>query len=316
MNTNIPTPSDASPDQPRQRGENFNEIQRLQEFWESVKRTNSLFDADGSKLCEVDYVLQRPPRILQIRTVPYENKSQVADNSSEIVYCTDDMGEITDERLTRSVAQKEAKQYLVSTSLIFHRAELLVQKRSADKRLDPDKYSASAHGVAKELHGHSGARAKDVELAALVNVALEINEELRHGYNEKPFTIKIWDRSEVELVDFASHMKWDDPDVLYLIQSKAFINGGYPLGTPSDKRTRFIYNGFIFSQEKPRIIVDPHEAQGYEWVKMSRITERPDVAGDAQTSIDESVDLAFERVMEYDPSRVARSLLRRMFYGE
>ncbi len=282
------------------------------EFWESVKATNDIFDASGKKVCEIDFV-PSTRRILTIRTMPYENEAAVADNANEIICCTDDQGLITSERLTRAVAQKEGKRYLVVTTLLFHNGKMLLQKRAADKRLDPDKLSASAHGVAKDIQGIQGMRILNTELVALINSALEINEELRHGKDQTPFVIRMWDGTEIELVEYSSHMKWDDQNVIYLVPSTIVPDGGYPLEDPLNKRTRTICNAFIFSKEEPPISIDPSEAQGHEWVQISRSGDRTDTTVDVQQTADESFNTAIARAVEADAAAVGRALLRNLF---
>jgi isopentenyldiphosphate isomerase len=284
----------------------------LREFAEQHKVTNELFDSSGKKLCDVD-INPINGHIMEIRTVPYENVAAVADNADEIIYCTNRKGVITPERISRSEAQEQGKRYLVVTTLLFHKGQLLLQKRSADKRLDPEKLSASAHGVAKEVRGVRGGRVTHTEYAALINSALEINEELRHGKDQTPFIVRVWDGSEAELIAYAEHMKWNDPNVLHLVPSLIAPRAGYPMDAKENKRTRTICNGFVFSEEAPNISVDPHEAEGYEWARMSRIGDRPDTTADVQQSIDGMVNTTIGRSLKGDPVPLAQAMLRNLF---
>jgi hypothetical protein len=167
---------------------------------------------------------------------------------------------------------------LIVTSLILHGDNVLIQKRSPDKQIDPDKLSTSAHGVAKEVFFGDQTRIEDGQTAALINTAMEINEELKHG--ETPFKIRIWPGTHDELFTYTKEEKINDPNTIFLVPESYLPDDGYPLGSWSEKRTRAISAGFIFSQNTPSLSIDPSELQECRWQVMSSIFKEPETTND------------------------------------
>jgi hypothetical protein len=102
---------------------------------------------------------------------------------------------------------------------------------------------------------------KNIEYLSVINSALEINEELRHGKETKPFNIKIWYGSENKLKERATKNEIDDTNTIYLVPNGFYEDDGYSLGDKKNKRTRAISMGFVFSKEKPHIFIDPAEVE-------------------------------------------------------
>ena len=250
------------------------EMKEIMEGKEKRKKNFSGFtDENGNKICEITYDSKDGNTIFTIDTEPYANVGQEAEHNEEHVYVTDEEGGITPERLTRKEARDLGKRYMIVSCLLFHGNEVLLQKRSSSKKLDPDKLSTSAHGVAKEIQTRRWpSRVPHEATVALVNMAMEINEELRHGEDEKPFHIIVWPGSAEELINYAHSEKINDPDTIYLVSEAYYSDDGYALGNKKNPRTRALFSGFVFSEEKPRITPDPGEVSGVEWTKMSRYT--------------------------------------------
>ncbi len=269
-------------------------IHAFLEMREQMKQTTGVFDAQGKELAAIDY-LPKSSDIIEIRPAPYTNVAETAEQPDEYVYVTDAEGHITKERLTRQDARNQGQRYLIVTSLIFHEKEMLVQERSAEKKIDPGKMSASAHGVAKELI-INGQRVENTAVAAIINTALEMNEELRHGRDATPFRIKIWPGTKGELVAYAEKQKIDDPNTVWLVSEALLQDDGYPMGSLEQKRTRAISTGFIFSKAKPPIFLkppiafDPAEVANVEWKKMSELVHDPWMTADVQSCTNAIVD--------------------------
>ncbi len=269
----------------REKPRSPNEMQALLEIREVRKKTGKIFGEEGQEICEIDYI-PGTLDILEIRPAPYQNIGGEAEKRNEHIYVTDDEGSISTERLMRQEARELEKRYLIVTSLIFHDQEVLLQKRSAKKDIDPGRLSSSAHGVAKELQIRNGNRVNNIEAASVINTALEINEELRHGQETEPFKVKLWPGSREELIEWADAQKIDDQDTIYLVPEALLKTDSYPLGEGIKKRTRAISTGFVFSKERPTISVDPAELSSVEWKKPSEFVEDPDMTEDLQSCLD------------------------------
>lgn len=272
-------------------------------------RESSIFDQDKNKLCAVYY--DDLGRIHEINTEPFENLEAKAEKPDELICETDGQGELVQSTITREQARSEGKRYLVVTTLLFHRNEILLQERSSEKEIDKGKLSASAHGVAKALNFKNGDRVQSIDILSLINSALEINEELRHGRNTKPFNIKIWYQSENDLKKWAEEEKINDPDTIYIVPSRLFEDEGYPLGEKNNKRTRAISMGFIFSDKKPNISIDPAEVVSAKWQKPSTFVDDQNVTNDLQVCIESCFDDYLETSIK--DGTLAKHYLKKMF---
>lgn len=254
-----------------------------QEIWE---RKAPVVDEHGQQVCEIAFDW-RDKQIFRIQTAPYRNAEGTAEKPEERIYATDEAGDILPEHLTRQQARHQGQRYMIVTTLLFHGNKLLVQQRSPGKKIDPGKISASAHGVAKELF-LADYRIENTQTAALLNSALELNEELRHATT--PFTIRVWPGTREELLRYAKEEKLDDPETVYLVPEAYLPDDSYPLGKGEAKRSRAISSGFIFSKQPPQISIDPAELSDTRWQKMSDFVDDPNVTGDLQACTDALVD--------------------------
>ena len=222
--------------------------------------------------------------IVEIRIKPWTNTDAAAEKPNEYIYITDAEGKITETCATRKEARDKGLRYMVASTLIFHGKDVLVQRRSAKKKIDPSKRSASAHGVASEIMKPDGGRFKNADNVAAITAALEINEELRHGEGEQPFKILFWCHGkERDLFQYAKHQKLDDPDTIWMVPQALYTDDAYPLGSKKNKRTRAVFTGFIFSEYKPSITHDPGEVSETSWVRASEYASDPHVTEDMQT---------------------------------
>lgn len=260
----------------------YSESQSTEEIGETPVISTEFRDSSGNVLCEVD-IDHHTGLISVIHPKHYINAGGVAENVDERICVTDEQGNITDERLTRVEAREAKRRYLIVTTLIFHDNKILVQKRSEEKKIDPGLESSSAHGVAKELFTADGHRIVDGKVAALINAALETNEELRH--DDQPFTIRVWHGSHDELVAFAEQEHISDPNEVWLVEEEYLPDDRYPLGSASnDTRTRALYAGFIFSDETPHISVDQAEVQAASWRTTEELFQNPQASKDLPAS--------------------------------
>lgn len=254
---------------------------------ETRQKPGEIFDENGSKLCDVWYD-EKTGKISEIETKPYENAAQEAEHPAEHVYVTDDGGRITPERLIRKEVRAQKKRYLIVTSIIFHNGEkkCFLQQRSEQKELDPGKLSASAHGVAKEVRQAGGQRIEDIESASIINMALEINEELRHGAGTKQFHIKMWYGTKQELFTRAEKEKFHDANTIYLMPVAFLPADGYPLGAKQNPRSRALFAGYIFSDEIPTIEFDKSEMSKVEMTELAEARENSMVTDDLKSLIE------------------------------
>lgn len=253
---------------------------------EGKTRKEIILDKDGNQLCDVWYDRDSGD-IVEIQTKPYENKVAEAEHYEEFVCATNDNGEITPERLTRKEVRKQGKQYLIVTSIIFHnREKAFFQHRSEQKELDPGKLSASAHGVAKEVY-QNGQRVQKTDDVSEINMALEINEELRHGDGTKQFCVKLWRGTKDELFEFAIKNGIDNPDTVYLVPLAFLKADGYPLGDKQHKRTRALFTGYIFSKETPTVRFDPGESSGIELLDPAEVVGDPKLTDDLKSILND-----------------------------
>lgn len=250
-----------------------------QEFKQTTKVVT---DESGKPVCEFDL---EDCGVVELRPYSYEDP-EGGEKFLEHVYVTDDSGQIIPEaNSTKKEARDNKQRYLIVTALIFHGDNFLLQHRGAHKDLDADKESASAHGVAKEIRDETGQRIEDRDAVALVNTALEINEELRYGSETKPFTIKIWHGTKDELFQYAATDQINDADTIYLIPEELF-NDGYPLGTDAENpRTRSVSTGYIFCENTPQITFNPNAIIKVEWQQPNEVINNPNITEDLKQCI-------------------------------
>ena len=272
------------------------------------KQTVPVMDESGKVVCDLD--ISSTGQVISVRAKPYVNVEGVAEKPNEQIYLTGDDGEISDARSTRGEARAAGDRYLVVSCLMFHDGELLLQKRSADKKIDPDKQSASAHGVATEVY-REGKRINHVDEAAFINTALEINEELRHG-EEVPFTVVYWPGTKDELFAYAASEKIDDSNTIYFVPEALYAADSYPLGSGDNKRTRSLATGMVFSKNKPHLSIDPAEVQGVEWQKASKLVGDNNATDDLQAAVDVMVIGYLEESRRASVSMAEKSLRESM----
>lgn len=266
----------------------------LHEARETTKLSTTIVGTDGKELCDFDY--STDGCILAVRPRPYQNATGLAENASEIVYCTDNQGRITEDRMTRKEVREQGRRYLVVTGLVYHGNLLLLQKRSADKELDPAMFSASAHGVAKELcFKNGGARMRNIQYVSLVNLALEMNEELRHGKDVTPLVVRFWSDDESSLFAYAREKSFNNPNEVWVVHPDLYQDAGYPLMSNTKPRTRLVANAHFFSEQSPPISFDPAETEKVEWVRASSIARSQSVTPDTDQAIDEVTAGVLER---------------------
>lgn len=278
---------------------------------EQRKRTENVLDETGRVLCAVDFDSESG-EIIAIRPTRYVNIEGTAEQPNEHIYLTDEKGNLTTERATRTEARDAKKRYLIVTALLIHNDTMLVQQRSSKKTIDPEKTSSSAHGVAKEVFSADRQRLTDGRTASAINAALEMNEELRHDAD--PFTIRIWPGSHDQLYAYADDQALNDPNTVWVIPEVYLPDDAYPLGSPPHHpRTRALFSGVIFSQTEPAISIDPNELSGYSWEKPSEVfadqTTTADLPRSALTVIEETLkDSPLVRRYGW---KLAENLLRR-----
>jgi len=238
------------------------ELKDILEKQESNKAIEDVVDSDGKKLCGIEFD-KTDGKLISIKCERYINIEAEAEHLDEIICVTDNNGNITSESLTRSEAREKDRRYLIVTNLIFHGDDILIQKRSKDKKIDPGKLSTSAHGVAKEIFHEDKTRITDGQKVAIINSALEINEELKH--DEEPFDIRIWPGTHDELYAYAKKEEINDANTIWLVPEAYIPEEGYPLRLCGNQRTRAVSAGFVFSENKPPISIDPNELEKCEW---------------------------------------------------
>lgn len=251
---------------------------------EKKKRKETILDKDRNSLCDVVYDLESG-EMVEVQTRPYENKAKEAEHYQEYVCVTDEDGRITPECLTRKEVRERGSRYLIVTSIIFHNGEkAFFQHRSDEKELDPGKLSASAHGVAKEIY-QAGQRMQKTDDVSAINMALEINEELRHGAGTRQLCVKLWRGHKEELIEFARKENIDDSDTVYLLPLAFLKDDGYPLGNKDNKRTRALFTGYIFSSQPPVIQFDHGESSGIELLNPSDVVHDSESTDDLKSII-------------------------------
>lgn len=295
-------------------GEGKRSVAKLKEILENQEQRKvkkDILDESGKKLCTIE-LDSSDGKLISVSCEPYINVEVSAEHPDEKIYITDESGQITQEHLTRGEAREQKKRYLIVTSLIFHGDDMLIQKRSPEKKIDPDKLSTSAHGVAKEVFSEDQVRIEDSQMVALINTAMEINEELRHG--EAPFKIRIWPGTHDELYDYAKEEKINDSNTIFLVPESYLPDDGYPLGSWREKRTRAISAGFIFSENRPSLSIDSSELQECKWQTMSSIFKEPETTKDLPST---SMEVLI-RILRDSPLarrygiRVFENMLRRL----
>lgn len=270
------------------------EMKELVEAMESRKLHSLITDENGHQVCQIAYDPDTR-YIVEVRTVPFVNIEEEAEHNDEHIYATHDDGTVDlDKQLTRREARENKERYLVVSCLIFHGRDTLVQKRSNAKKIDPGLISTGAHGVAKEIKfSNGGQRAVNTEYIADINMALEINEELRYGPNERQFLIKFWPGTAEELWQYAEQENIDDADTVYVVRNVIYADAGYDLNDMKNKRTRATYAGYIFSKERPRITFDPAESSAIDWINPNDVYDRNDVAEDLRSLTDDQFQIRF-----------------------
>ena len=266
----------------------------------------TIYDQSGKAICQA-FLSPQDGGIYEIHTTPYENEAQLAENTEEEV-CGIKDGKLIETSLTRGEVRAENIEYLVCTAMVWHNGEVLLQQRSDQKKIDPGRWSTSAHGVGTTGYLESGTQITEINHLALINTAVEINEELRHGKETQPFKIKIWYGDHRSLSEFASKNKIDDPNTIYLIGQGLYNDNCYPLGAEGSPRTRALSDGFIFSKEPPHISIDPAEVAQSQWIRPSKIPQDLDQSDDLVKSINHLTEVAIHR----DPELSAASLKRRL----
>lgn len=280
-----------------------------------------LTDPQGYPVCGVKFN-HKTLGVSEVTCFPFlRTHVPVAENKEEIVCVTDEKGNLLPVGKTRQQVREQNERYLVVSLLLFHGNEVLLQRRSPEKSIDPDMDSLSAHGVAKQLLVDTGkalAPVQSTDVQAMANTALELNEELRHGAMTVPFKMVTWPGTPAELRQWASEKKIDDPHTVYVIPIAMYTDDGYPLGNREKKRTRSVSAGFVFSKEKPEIVYDPVEVTATYWKKASEFKEDPKVSKDAQTCVDAVYDsLVNQGIMDGSiGAHMAKKSLRRLLTGE
>ncbi|MEK9130057.1 MAG: hypothetical protein AAB526_01510 [Patescibacteria group bacterium] len=276
------------PKEPKEYLRSLEEIKEILQLREQNKKTVEILGSGGQKLCKMDYNSgsYNSIDILEIRSCPQRiNIEKTAEHEEEYVYIINDAGDIiSSERSTRKEAREQNKRYLIVTSLIFCGNEVLLQLRSQEKKIDPGKISSSAHGVAKELI-INGNVVKNIDVVSVINMAIEINEELRYGEQEDSFCVKLWPGTKDELFTYAKSQNINDPNTIYLVPEALLRTDGYPLGQKSQKRTRAIFTGFIFNNEKPAISIDSAELTEVCWKKPSEFVDDTKITEDLQACV-------------------------------
>jgi hypothetical protein len=255
------------------------EMQTVIQALDARKVPAQIRDADGNLVCNVDYdpVTGDP---YMIDTVPFENSHGQAEHYSEFVCTTDEAGTPLSSRCTRKEAREQQRRYLVVSLLLFHNDKIGVGRRSGKKDIDPGQEAISAHGVASLLCRSDGESITDIRYAALVNVVRELNEELRHGLDTRPFRIVVWPGTERELLAYARANANDDSNTVYLAGGMLVADDGYPLNTTKNPRTRFIVAGYVFSKRQPDIFTDPGEVDDFRWMPLKEFAALPGVSED------------------------------------
>lgn len=270
-------------------------------------------DISGNKLAEIKYKLTAKgvSQITEIVCEPYENKEGIAENMEEEIYIMNTEGNIW-KTSRRQEAREKNLQYLVVSCPIFHGPQMLLQKRSSNKNIDPGKLSTSAHGVAKALYYRDEndqlVLIKSRDHAMCINTALEINEELRH--KNQPFRIKFWWKNEDDLITHAREEKLNDPNTIWIVPKGLIKDGGYPLGTSENNRARGMFLGFVFSENSPQIHPDPGEVETICWMKPSEFVDDTDnLTEDLQACTDLIVHLNLENDPEGKKERALKERL-------
>lgn len=236
---------------------------------EAEKRLSFAFaDWTGKERGQV-LLVPKSGGIMEVRPTPWSNPTQTAEKPTEPIYITNSQGKITTATATRQEARQNNLRYLVVTTLLVHKGKVLLQRRSRDKNIDPNKLSASAHGVASvlfwEMNNGIKIKIEETDAVATITTALELNEELRHGEKTKPFTVRFWPAGrEADLFDYAEGQKLNDMDTVWVVPQVCFGDDGFELGDKRHPRTRALSAAFVFSREPPPIIPDPAEVSATE----------------------------------------------------
>ena len=295
----------------RMRDRSTEELHRIIEERDRAKIKKDVLGTNGERLAQIEYN-PKTREVISVFPEQYLNVHGRAEQNDELVYTTDDKGNVTKERLTRAEARKQKKRYLIVTTMLYYENQMLVQKRSPNKHIDPERTSTSAHGVAKEVFIEAD-RVTNAQTAALINATLEMNEELRH--NASPFKVRIWPGNHLELFEYADEQKFDDPDTVWLIAEAFVPNDGYPLGSLDNPRSRGLFAGFIFSKEKkPAISFDPNELESVEWKNFRETISDPGAAKDlpeAMLKIHEEILRDNPYVRKYGP-KLHENWMRRL----
>lgn len=265
--------------------------------------------ADDEPVCDIS-VHPNTHRIMEIVVHPFTNADQTAEKPAETICHISEEGRLIG-GVTRGEAREQGLRYLVVSTCLFHGTDLLTQTRSDDKRIDPGLESVSAHGVAKLLQAQTDAQGTkgylpNIEWLSIINAALEIGEELRHGENTAPFRIRMWYGTLRELNQFATENHTNDPNLLFL-RPVIRANAGYPIENPTKPRHRALFAGHIFADTKPEIVHDPAEVKGTQWVPVDGWTSIKGTEDAAQC-----LDYTVGEAAAQQPVVVVRDLLQQM----
>ncbi|MFH1444615.1 MAG: hypothetical protein ABIG34_04500 [Candidatus Peregrinibacteria bacterium] len=273
------------------------EMDALLEMQRRDEKGLPLADVNGNVLCSAT-VNKHTGAVHAVRPLPFTDTNHGAESSQEVVCPTDEHGHITSTTMTRAEARETGTRYLVVSTLLFHNDEMLVQRRSSEKDLDPNMKSLSAHGVAKMIvRDRPLQHVRSIDALSMINSALELNEELRYGPDAQPFNVIVWPGTAHELQEWTIEKRIDDPNTVYLIPLLLDEVNGYPLGSTKQKRSRALSAGFIFSATKPTISIDPAEVSDASWKKASTFSDDPSVTLDAQGCIDVVCDSVIHGAM-------------------
>jgi len=178
--------------------------------------------------------------------------------------------------------------YLLVSSLLFHDSEVLAQQRSLGKKIDPGKVSCSAHGVAKQIYDCDQNLITDLRWACAINIALELNEELRNGI--KPMVVRFWPGTYANLYRSVLEKKVSEPDIIYIHNQSHLSDDGYPIRTWRMPRSRFFCGASIFASDKPQIVCDPAEVSSTKWLSLSELAQNQFINDDSRALIREVLE--------------------------
>lgn len=281
---------------------------------EALMPQDLVCDENGNPLAIIK-INPQDKRIYSIQTLPYENKAGVAENNQEKICVVDDQGEIDmNIETTRKMAREKNIRYLVVSNLVIHKNKVLLQKRSKNKKIDPGKLSVSAHGVAKPLYSSRRTKWGNIDNLALVNSAIELNEELRHGETEKTFSIRFWYGKRSELQKYVQEKNINDSNTIFLLPMALDQENNYPLERDGvkdeNKRSRALCVGYVFSNEVPRISIDPGEVDSVVWAGVEDIEQ--ELLGDNMNKdTKEMIPAAIDILREQDGVDAAKRMIVR-----